>query len=151
MVSWVYGEMSLPLFPANSWGHSKKSFQDIIKLPSMARLLDSVLELHQATSDAAGLAACQAWRLWHWCGRGASKMMKWYEVSLTCLKIRPPQSFEGLLGIIVSEAEITWPPVTHKWSRWRMAWMLSGCDQWGFGKSSEARRSHHRGAGVQRS
>ncbi|CAL1169142.1 unnamed protein product [Cladocopium goreaui] len=33
--------------------------KDIIKLASMARLLDSVLELHEATSDNAGLAACQ--------------------------------------------------------------------------------------------
>ncbi|CAK9023741.1 unnamed protein product [Durusdinium trenchii] len=33
--------------------------KDIIKLSSMARLLDSLLELHQATSDISGLAACQ--------------------------------------------------------------------------------------------
>ncbi|CAE7400436.1 unnamed protein product [Symbiodinium pilosum] len=33
--------------------------KDIIKLSSMARLLDSVLEVHQATMDAAGLADCQ--------------------------------------------------------------------------------------------
>eukprot|EP00434_Breviolum_minutum_P007656 symbB.v1.2.006752.t1/scaffold405.1/size210896/8 len=33
--------------------------KDIIKLSSMARLLDAVLEVHQATSDMVGLAACQ--------------------------------------------------------------------------------------------
>ncbi|CAJ1433644.1 unnamed protein product [Effrenium voratum] len=33
--------------------------KDIIKLPSMARLLDSLLELHEATGDRGGLAACQ--------------------------------------------------------------------------------------------
>merc|ERR1712232_62136 len=33
--------------------------KDIIKLPSMARLLDSVLEVHELTNDAEGLAACQ--------------------------------------------------------------------------------------------
>merc|ERR1719210_211589 len=33
--------------------------KDIIKLPSMVRLLDSILDVHQATDDKVGLARCQ--------------------------------------------------------------------------------------------